>query len=129
MTLCSFFLPTTNAAIVELFSKHSIRGLATIPINKKEISIKFGEGKSYRWNYILFYHWAIQKFSHQVEDQSRGLIGRGSFVRWNPSYADDISWDFCIWTSPTSFNLHLMTILMTPKYSSPTLSCKEKYSM
>ena len=58
-----FFLPTTNTEIVRLFSKYSIRGLATINVKQKkkkererEISIQFGKGKSYRCNDILFYY-------------------------------------------------------------------------
>ena len=58
-----FFLPTTNTEIVGLFSKYSIRGLATINVNQKkkkerererDISIQFGKGKFYRCNDILF---------------------------------------------------------------------------
>ena len=58
-----FFLPTKNTEIVGLFSKYSIRGLATINVNQKkkkerererDISIQFGKGKFYRCNDILF---------------------------------------------------------------------------
>ena len=57
-----FFLPTTNTEIVGLFSKYSIRGLATINVNQKKkkrereiyISIQFGKGIFYRCNDILF---------------------------------------------------------------------------
>ena len=64
-----FFLPTTNTEIIGLFSKYSIRGLATINVNQKkkrekDISIQFGKGKFYRCDDILFYYWAIQRIGH-----------------------------------------------------------------
>ena len=61
-----FFLSTTNAEIVGLFSKYSIRGITTINVNQKKkkkqkerergTSIQFGKRKSCRCNDILFYY-------------------------------------------------------------------------
>ena len=57
-----FFLPTTNTEIVGLFSKYSIRGLATINVNQKKRERKTFQFSLVRENFtdVMIYFFTIE---------------------------------------------------------------------
>ena len=82
-----FFLPTTNTEIVGLFSKYSIRGLATINVNQK----KKRERKTFQFSLVRENFTDVMIYFFTIE-LSKELVIKETIRRENQENSG-VAWD------------------------------------